>query len=109
MTAPEQYFTSHQVIAVSGLTYRRFDYLMSQLQGKHIGSGRQRHFTWPELMNVVKYAALLDFGIEPRRAWELAQLDSLPTAEGSAVRLCADWDLLDAQVQQKLGLSDSVV
>lgn len=108
MTTPEKYFTSHQVRMISGLTYRRFDYLMSHLQGKHVGTGRRRHFTWPDLLNVAKYAALLDFGIEPVRAWELAQLDAIPADETAPVRLCADWGLLTTQVVEKLELYDSV-
>lgn len=102
----EQVYSSAQALLVTGLSYRQFDYLVAVLQGHQTGSGRSRRISWNELLNMGKYAALLEFGMAPRRAWELVENE--PDDTEQVVRLCMDWELLAQQIEVKLGLRDSV-
>ena len=104
-------FSSSDLLRRINLTYRQLDYLRANLLGERIGTGTPRSFTWSEVVDIAKYAALIDYGLPPRKAWDLIQRENAgepPPAGDPVVWLCTNWELLVQRLEVEFGYRSAV-
>ena len=95
----EKVYNSVEVMEVTGLTYRQFDYFQRVILGRHTGTGQRRTFDRAEVLEMAMLGELIAFGFPVSRAHQL--ISSQGAATG-VVQVQLTWPPLIERVTKQL-------